>query len=712
MLTLGLNVGTTRSGKRLKDGGVCIIQDGYICGLSEERVTRVKHAGGYDCSLAVALNWLGAELADFDAIVVSSCCESVPTDKRLPGLAAQDTTLITYVPSHHLSHAYSAFFVSPFEEALIAVADAGGNVIGPQGHAEWWRDHREQSSYYIGRGDSICLIGRDFDQPMEAGLGEVYRAFTYYLGWHSSTFSANTMALAAYGDPEHFAKLRLFEFDGRHLKSRLINNPVDPVGMVSHWACRQGAKIPEPRDPRAPLSQSYVDLAAFIQRELEEALIRKITFLSESTGIRQLCIAGGVGLNCVANRRILDETPIERIFIQPASGDSGQAFGNALYGYHYLLDQPRVQVHFSPYLGLPYDLSLQSLERIVSRYSPQSMKMTRMTDATTKVAEMLSQGKVLAWYQGRSEYGPRALGNRSILADPRSPAIRERCHEIKKREFFRPFAPSVLEERAQDYFDIEVPSPYMLLIAKAKPHATLQVPAVLHTDSTARLQTVSRDDNPLFYDLLLKFEHITGIPMILNTSFNRRGEPMVETPNDALNTFYDLDLDGLVMGDVLVERCHQPSISVSIPYKRDFEYAWVTFDRDKLARHLARDFPGFQLVGRSILGLYSEYVQLLREDRKSTTIRYRHNAIEYPMSDELPLLNTGSNGRNFEAYPAGKVRVNRLAIKRFDLLNDDDAQLDGFCCKDELQHRLREIYGHIDGDNVVTIYHIKLCSGG
>ena len=709
MLVLGLNAGATQSGKRLRDGGLCIIQDGdIIIATPEERMSRVKHAGGFSYSLPHVLEWLGIELYDFDAIVISSCCESVPIDKRFLGLSLREPTKFSYIPSHHLSHAYSTFFASPFERALIIVMDAGGNVIGPRNHPKWWLNHREQNSYYVGERDRIYLIGRDFEQPLEAGFGEVYRAFTHYLGWHSYTFSANTMALAAYGDPERYSAFRLFDFNGRNLRSRVINNPPDPLGMIARFASEQEMSIPKPRNPATPLSQEYMDLARFIQQELEEALAQKIIYLAELTNIRDLCIAGGVGLNCVANRRILDETPIERIFIQPASGDDGQALGNAFYGYHHILGQPRNPMKFSPYLGRPYDLSPDNLRRIYPTAASRDTQMTRIANLPAKVAEMLSEGKIVAWYQGRSEYGPRALGNRSILADPRFPSIRERCHGIKKREFFRPFSPSVLEERASEYFDISIPSPYMLLVAKAKPEMAPLMPAVLHTDSTARLQTVSLDDNPLFYDLLSQFERLTGVPMILNTSFNRRGEPMVESPRDALDTFLDLDLDILVMGDVLVEKRRQPSISVSIPDERELEYEWLAFDRVELVSRLVRDLPGHRLVGRSILGLYSEYIQLLREGKKSTTIRYRPDAIEYPMTVKLPLLNTGSNGRKFQAYPVGEVWIEKLAVKRFGMLDEHDARRDGFNCKKDLCVALQSIYGCISDNELVSIYHIEL----
>lgn len=554
MLVLGLSLPVTRHGKNLKDGSVAIIQDGEILIASaEERTSRLKHAGGFESALPASLAYLGLDLCDFDSIVVSSCCEDV-YPRRIEELLLSNDTAAHFIPSHHLSHAYSTFFASTFDRALILVMDGGGNVIGRQKHLQWWKDPREQVSYFIGEGEEISLIGRDFDGANEVGFGEAYRAFTYYLGWPSYSYSANTMALAAYGNPDKYPKNQLFRFNNGRLRSIMINNPPDPRGMIMNLANELGLQIPVARNREEVLTQEHMDLASFIQRELEDAMIARVRSLVSQTGIRDLCIAGGVGLNCVANMRLLQETPIERIFIQPAAGDDGQALGNALFGYHHLLGQKRKQLDFNVYLGKMYDLASERSLVDDATLAQTDLQITRELDLPFEVATLLSEGKVVGWFQGRSEYGPRALGNRSILADPRKISMRERCREIKKREFFRPFAPSILEEYASSYFELNHPSPHMLIAARVKARASKEIPAVVHVDSTARVQTVSRPQNPLFYEVVAQFGLITGIPVLLNTSFNRRGEPLVESPRDAMDAFVELGLDALAIGDFLIQK--------------------------------------------------------------------------------------------------------------------------------------------------------------
>ncbi len=564
MIVLGINNGETRFGKKLKDGGVCIVRDGkVIFAAAEERFSRIKHDGGFSSSLKGALSWLNLDLTDIDLIVKSSCCdvvaESTQFDYENKSVPASRVRSV----SHHLSHAYSTFVTSPFKESLVVIMDAGGNILESTDENDWWKFPREQVSYYKASGSDISLIERDFDKPYEVGFGEMYRAFTHYLGWPSHTLSANTMALAAFAHDRtnRFKDFSLFEFDDGNLVSRLINDPNHPVKMIQKAAEAQNIVLPPPRCPTNELSyidedSGYCELAGLVQAELEKALVAKVTHLVRVTGITNLCIAGGVGLNCVVNKKLLDETPIQNIFIQPASGDDGQALGNALYGYYHLGKNPRNNLSkFNPYLGVSYDLSFHEVQSL--DYGPNSLELIfeEFPHIAQKAAELLQEGKVVAWYQGRSEFGPRALGNRSILADPRQAMNTERCHKIKRHhELFRPFAPSVIKERASEYFELNVESPYMLLVANVINEFKDKIPGVVHVDGSARLQTVESGDNPLFYNLLIQFEKLTGVPVLLNTSFNRRGEPIVESPQDAVDCFIDADIDALVIGNVLVEK--------------------------------------------------------------------------------------------------------------------------------------------------------------
>jgi carbamoyltransferase len=286
--------------------------------LAEERLTRCKSAGGFHNSILYCLDQAKVTMADPDIIVVSSCCEEqrIASDFA-PYFSNRARRIVTI--SHHLSHAYSAFFASPFEKAIIIVMDAGGNTLEPIRHREWWNHSREQNTYYIGEGSNIKLIGRDFDAPGNAGFGEVYRAFTYYLGWPSSIYSGNTMALAAYGDPDAYATDLIFHMNsGGKLESRMTLCPSQPIDMIKRFAHYYNIDLPHPRIVGSEISQAHADLARFVQDNFEKSLIDKIRFLVTQTGIPNLCMAGGVSLNCVANAKILTETPVERIFIQPA----------------------------------------------------------------------------------------------------------------------------------------------------------------------------------------------------------------------------------------------------------------------------------------------------------------------------------------------------------------------------------------------------------
>lgn len=549
---LGLNLGKTRNNKLLKDGGVCILRDGQIeVAIAEERVSRHKYAGGFQQALAYCLDATKTPIDDYEAIVVSSCCEDV-CPRELDGINVKDKAGVHFIPSHHLSHAYSAFHVSPFEKALILVIDGGGNVIGTQANPDWWLHRREQNSYYIGEGNRIELIGRDFDGPGEVGLGEAYRCFTYYLGWPSSVYAGKTMALAAYGDPERFSGIDLFDFIDGQLRCRLDNNPFHPIAMLNQFAREHNLSLGEPRVEEGEISQDHKDLAYFIQSQLEEALVAKVRFLHAETGIKNLCIAGGVGLNCIANTRLLQDTPIERLFIQPAAGDQGQALGNALYGYHALLNKPREFIMSNAYWGRSYTNDIQSLD--LDSFSGNKLMIIHSDNVAKDAAKLIYQGFIVGWFQGKSELGPRALGNRSILADPCHIKSKYRLdEEVKQREWFMPYAPSVLEEFANVFFDIGK-SPFMLLAANVKANAANKIPAVVHEDGTARLQTVSKQENPRYYDLIDAFRELSGIPMVLNTSFNGRGESIVETPEDAIQCFRDHNIDFLVIGDYIISK--------------------------------------------------------------------------------------------------------------------------------------------------------------
>lgn len=553
MIIVGLNLGQTKYGKNLKDGGACLLKDGVVqVTIAEERLSRHKAEGGFQRSLQYCLSSTNTTIDDVDLFIVSTCVEKshgiIPPSCEVP----KEKT--AFIPSHHLSHAFSAYFPSPFDRALVLVADAGGNIISEEEGPEWWKFPREQLTAYVAEGYSLKLIDRDFDKAYNVGLGEAYRAFTHYLGWNSYIYSGKTMALAAHGDPNRFKNFHLFYFKDGHIFSELRYKPSDPIGMISQFAKSNGLNFYHPKKygSEFEFSQIHKDLAAFIQRELESALIYKIKYLSELTGIKNLCLAGGVALNCVANSKIAEKTGIEHIFVQPASGDQGQCLGNALYGYYSIHKGKCRQMMSMPYFGREYDLTSSSLWQYIKK---NEAKFYEYKDIASVVAKLLASGHIVCWYLGRSEFGPRALGNRSLLADPRDRLMRNRLNgKVKGRESFLPYAISILEQDFDAYFGSQKADPYMLFAPQLLRGRDDFLP-VVHVDGTVRVQTVNVDQNPLFYRLISQFKTLTGVPFVLNTSLNGEGEPICETPFDAYSFWSKTQpVDFLAMGNVLFSR--------------------------------------------------------------------------------------------------------------------------------------------------------------
>lgn len=480
-------------------------------------------------------------------------------------------------PEHHLSHAASAFFPSPFAEAAILTVDGVG---------EW-----ATTAYGVGRGKTIDLLG---ELSFPHSLGLLYSAFTYYLGFRVNSGEHKVMGLAPYGEPRYVEAildhlLDLKEDGSFRLNMRYFDYAVGLVMTNRRFAELFGGP---PRRPEGPLSQRHMDLARSIQWVTEEIILRMARHVHQQTGQSNLCLAGGCALNCVANGRLLREGPFRQMWIQPAAGDAGGALGAALAAWHMFAEGERQTdgVHDrqqGSYLGPAF--SNEEIEQYLALVGAAFRRMGQQ-ELLDFVATLLAQQHVVGWFQGRMEFGPRALGNRSILADARSSSMQEVVnHKIKFREWFRPLAPSVLEEHAEHYFEIQCPSPYMLLVARVavekrlplknseqvlegieRPKAARStIPAVTHVDYSARLHTVDRTRNPLFYELIEAFRKRTGCPVIVNTSFNVRGEPIVCTPEDAYLCFMSTDMDYLVMGDFVLDKRSQRPLAAA--QKRRFQ---------------------------------------------------------------------------------------------------------------------------------------------
>ncbi|MEE3262398.1 MAG: carbamoyltransferase [Candidatus Latescibacterota bacterium] len=592
------------------DSAACLVRDGQIVAAAqEERFSRRKHDARFPAQAAqYCLQEAGITVQDLDCVgfydkplvtferLLETHLTTAPFGLRLfwksmavwlkqklwiPQLIRDELSCEVEVlfGDHHESHAASAFYPSPFEEAAVLTTDGVG---------EW-----TTTSFGFGRGNQVHTLA-EIQFPHSLGL--LYTAFTYFTGFKPNSGEYKLMGLAPYGEPR-FAQRILDEViaiadDGSFRLNLDFFNYVSGLTMTSG---KMERLLEGPvRRPESPLTQREMDSAASCQKVTEEVLLRMATTAHRETGLKQLCMAGGVALNCVGNGRILREGPFEDIWIQPAAGDAGGALGVALSIWHRYYDQPRIpkpgDAMEGSYLGPSFDeeqirLFLESAQAPAEKQHDSRLPL--------RVAEFLAEEKVVGWFQGRMEFGPRALGSRSILGDPRSSAMQSQMNlKIKYRESFRPFAPSVLRECVQDWFEMDVESPYMLLVASVKKERLIemtpeqeelfgieklnvprsQIPSVTHVDYSARVQTVRREVNEKYYDLLQSFQKLTGCPLVVNTSFNVRGEPIVCTPEDAYRCFMRTEMDVLVLGDYILEKKDQPAFpEADTDWKDEFE---------------------------------------------------------------------------------------------------------------------------------------------
>lgn len=435
---------------------------------------------------------------------------------------------------HHLSHAASAYLMSPFEEAAILTADGVG---------EW-----ACATLGVGRGSSIEVL-EELNYPNSVGL--LYSALTTFLGFRANGGEGKLMGLAAYGEPRFADPLRKVVRLGDDGSFALDNSYFGFNRGKTMYSRKLVDLLGPPREADADLEQRHYDLAASVQDLSEELILGMARRLHERTGLNSLCLAGGVFLNCVTNHKLLEHTPFERVFVQPAAGDSGGAIGAAAYVQHALQGYPR-QPMAHAYLGPGHSKGRIRRALINANLDYQELPDEELV---RHVAALLAEDQVVGWFQGRMEFGPRALGHRSILGNPCSPQMQDILNErIKKREPFRPFAPVVQARRADEYFDLLDESPFMLLAPKVKPQWRDRLPAITHVDGTARVQALAEEVNPRLHALLGAFEEHSGVPMLVNTSFNQRGEPIVCTPLDAVDCFTRSGMDVLVADNFVVEK--------------------------------------------------------------------------------------------------------------------------------------------------------------
>ena len=503
--------------------------------------------------------------------------EKLYMDRRLREALRYDGELL--YAEHHESHAASAFFPSPFDEAAILTMDGVG---------EW-----ATASIARGRGNDIEML-RELHWPDSLGL--LYSAFTYYTGFKVNSGEHKVMGLAPYGEPKYVQTILTELMDLREDGSFTLNQKYFNylTGLTMTGAAFNELFGGPPRTPETNLTQKEMDLARSIQVVCEEVMLRMARTAHRETGSKNLCLAGGVALNCVGNGRILREGPFDQLWIQPAAGDAGGALGVAQLVWHRHRKKPRHvdgarDAMAGAYLGPEF--APEEIEAYLREQGAAYERLDRDT-LLERVSALLAEEKVVGWFNGRMEFGPRALGARSILGDPRSPRMQAQMNlKVKFRESFRPFAPSVLRERAAEYFEMEYESPYMLLIAPVKHErrvsvteaqqrlwgierlnvARSDIPAITHIDYSARVQTVARETNPNYYDLIEKFERKTGCAVLVNTSFNVRGEPIVCTPHDAYRCFMRTHIDYLVLWPFLLDKAQQPAWKESSDWRSEIQ---------------------------------------------------------------------------------------------------------------------------------------------
>ncbi|MFQ5568389.1 MAG: carbamoyltransferase [Rhodothermales bacterium] len=576
------------------DAAACLVRDGRIVAAAqEERFTRQKHDPNFPThaiDYCLREGELTAQNLDMVAFydkpflkferLLETYLSYAPLGLRsfmkamplwlkqklwIPDLIAKELDYQGTIlfPEHHESHAASAFFPSPFERAAFITTDGVG---------EW-----TTTSYGVGEGNQV-RIQAEIHFPHSLGL--LYSAFTYFCGFKVNSGEYKLMGLAPYGEPRYVQRIRDELIDLKDDGSFRLNMDYFTYAAGLTMTGRRFASLfgGEARSPESPLTQREMDLARSVQVVTEEAILNMARHVHEVTGESNVCLAGGVALNCVANGRLLRESPFENLWLQPAAGDAGGALGAALTAWHMHAGRERTpepgDAMQGAYLGPAF-----TDEQIVAFLAREDLPHEYVGYETLpdRLAGFLEEGKVVGWFQGRMEFGPRALGARSILADPRGREVQRLVNlKIKFRESFRPFAPSVLAERADDYFELGDDSPYMLLVAAVHnayiegdgldrlQHVESAIPAVTHVDGSARIQTVHEETNPLYYRLLKAFEARTGCGVLVNTSFNVRGEPIVCTPSDAYQCFRRTHMDVLVLGPYLMTKSMFPDAEESI----------------------------------------------------------------------------------------------------------------------------------------------------
>jgi carbamoyltransferase len=567
------------------NASAALVSDGQlVAAVEEERFNRVKYAAGFPAAaIRYCLEQAGITLAEVDHVAVPRNPWARLGTKlfyalRMPRFARERARVLAQFVSipealartfdtdpkrvraqfhrveHHQAHLSSTFFVSPFERAALLSADGLGDFAS--------------TMWATGEGNRMRVLGA---VAFPHSLGMYYSAITQYLGFWKFGDEYKVMGLGAYGEPAHQEEFRRIVRGNGSLGFRLGLDYFVHHRQGAEMSWREADRTPvlgrlfsahlekrlgPARTADEPVTQRHKDIAATLQARLEEVLFENLCALQRRTGLKTLCLAGGVAFNCVANGKIFDSTPFDHVFVQPAAGDAGLSVGAAFYIHHQVLGRPREFVMKHAYWGPGYSRAEIGAAVKNSRLAAENIEIAELPeeDLIRTVAQRIAAGDIVGWFSGRAEWGPRALGNRSILADPRRPEMKDILnHRIKHRETFRPFAPSILTESAADFFETSQPSPFMTFAYPVRPEKRGALAAPTHLDGTGRLQTVDREANPRYWRLLREFGNLTGVPAVVNTSFNDN-EPIVCRPEEAIECFLRTRMDTLVLGDFLIRR--------------------------------------------------------------------------------------------------------------------------------------------------------------
>lgn len=570
MIIIGLNSFWEEDAWRCKGGSVSLLIDGkLIMSVAEDRISRHKYDGGYETALKYVLAYNHLSMDDVDYFCISFYGNHMIPKERILEYHIRDLHLedhpekLLVIPSHHLSHAYSGYFLSPFEEAIIMVADNEGSILYTENcnNEGAVGAYCERNSYYYAKGNILVLLERDFEDPNSVAFGKCYNKFTEYVGLGDYHNGGKTMGLSSYGTiPHGLENVDLWKLDSQMRLTSNMSETFNAKRDINNFLEKYGVEIPDDVSYHTDFGKN---LAFYVQDQLNKWAAKKIETLIARTGVRNVCISGGVGQNGVMNAYIERKLGC-KVFVPPFPSDQGQSLGNVLWGWVKvnMLDGnsriPRTFFSDFKYMGSSFtDAEIEDavlMTNLAKRY-----KVSKCDDISLAVANLLFQNKVVGWFQGKSEYGCRALGSRSIVASPASAALRDHVNVLKRRELFRPLAPTVMEEYAAEYFENaeSLLSEYMLGVVTVHEQYRKVIEGVTHVDASARIQTLTKEQNEKFYRLVDAYRELSGIPMIMNTSFNMAGEPIVETPIDAINSFREMDLDALACGNFLIEKLEE-----------------------------------------------------------------------------------------------------------------------------------------------------------